>query len=107
LGLPRTVGAEGRPRRARPTTIRQDIADGVTYALRTPEIRAVLGVLFVISFCVFNFSIWVPLPSVSTAFFVRGAGGLAALALIMGARRRLDHFAAPANQTPRSGKGRR
>src|SRR2546425_8990344 len=56
-----TVGVEGRPRRARPTTIRQDIAEGVAYALHTPEIRAVLGVLFVISFCVFNFSIWVPL----------------------------------------------
>jgi predicted MFS family arabinose efflux permease len=55
------VGAEGRPRRARPTTLRQDIAEGVAYALRTPEIRAVLGVLFVISFCAFNFSIWVPL----------------------------------------------
>jgi hypothetical protein len=45
-----TVGVEGRPRRERPTTIRQDIAEGVAYALHTPEIRAVLGVLFVISF---------------------------------------------------------
>jgi hypothetical protein len=43
------VGEEGRPRRERPTTIRQDIAEGVAYALHTPEIRAVLGVLFVIS----------------------------------------------------------
>jgi predicted MFS family arabinose efflux permease len=56
-----TVGVEGRPRRQRRTTIRQDISEGVAYALHTPEIRAVLGVLFVISFCVFNFSIWVPL----------------------------------------------
>ena len=56
-----TVGVEGRPRRERPTSIRQDIAEGVAYARHTPEIRAVLGVLFVISFCVFNFSIWVPL----------------------------------------------
>jgi predicted MFS family arabinose efflux permease len=56
-----TVGVEGRPRRERPTTIRQDIAEGLAYALRTPEIRAVLGVLFVISFCTFNFSMWVPL----------------------------------------------
>jgi predicted MFS family arabinose efflux permease len=56
-----TMGVDGRPRRERATTIRQDIAEGVAYALHTPEIRAVLGVLFVISFCVFNFSIWVPL----------------------------------------------
>ena len=56
-----TLGVEGRPRRQRPTTIRQDIAEGLAYALRTPEIRAVLGVLFVISFTTFNFSMWVPL----------------------------------------------
>jgi predicted MFS family arabinose efflux permease len=52
---------EGRPRRQRPTTIRQDIAEGLAYALRTPEIRALLGVLFVVSFCAFNFTMWVPL----------------------------------------------
>ena len=56
-----TIGVEGRPRRQRPTTIRQDIAEGLAYALRTPEIRALLGVLFVISFCAFNFTMWVPL----------------------------------------------
>jgi predicted MFS family arabinose efflux permease len=56
-----TLGVEGRSRRQRPTTFRQDIAEGLAYALRTSEIRALLGVLFVISFCVFNFSMWVPL----------------------------------------------
>ncbi len=56
-----TLGVEGRPRRQRPTTIRQDIAEGLAYALRTPEIREVLWVLFVISFTTFNFSMWVPL----------------------------------------------
>jgi predicted MFS family arabinose efflux permease len=56
-----TLGVEGRPRRQRPTTIRQDIAEGLAYALRTPEIRALLGLLFVISFCAFNFTMWVPL----------------------------------------------
>jgi len=45
----------------------------------------VLGVLFVISFCVFNFRFWVPL-------LARNAGGLAALALLMGDRRRFDRW---------------
>ena len=61
-----------------------------------------LGVLFVISFCVFNFSIWVPLLARNVlgqgvqefGFLLAavgvGAGGLAALALLTGVRRRLD-----------------
>jgi MFS family permease len=61
LAMLATIRVEGRPRRERPTAIRQDIAEGLAYALRTPDIRAVLGVLFVVSFCVFNFSMWVPL----------------------------------------------
>ena len=121
-----TVGVKGRPRRECPTTIRQDITEGVAYALHMPEILAVLGVLFVISFCVFNFSIWVPLLArnvlgqgaqgfgfllavvgVGAIFgaFTLGtvvsrrpplalldpsAGGLAMLALLMGARYRLE-----------------
>jgi predicted MFS family arabinose efflux permease len=56
-----TLGVEGRPRRQRPTTIRQDVAEGLAYARRTREIRALLGVLFVVSFCAFNFTMWVPL----------------------------------------------
>jgi len=41
--------------------LRQDIVEGVAYALGAREVRAVLAVLFVISFCTFNFSLWVPL----------------------------------------------
>jgi len=77
-----TVGVEGRPRRTRPTTIRQDIAEGVAYALHTPEIRAVLGVLFVISFCVFNFSIWVPL--LARNVLGQGAQGFGFLLAVVG-----------------------
>ena len=75
-------GAGGRPRPARPTTIRQDIAEGVAYALHTPEIRAVLGVLFVISFCVFNFSIWVPL--LARNVLGQGAQGFGFLLAVVG-----------------------
>jgi predicted MFS family arabinose efflux permease len=56
------VRARGRPlARAGPTTIGQEIGDGLRYALRTPRIVLVLAVLFVISLTVFNFSIYVPL----------------------------------------------
>ena len=56
-----TLGAEGHSRRQGSTTMRQEIAEGLSYALRTPRIRSVLAVLLVTSFCVFNFSMWVPL----------------------------------------------
>ena len=39
----------------------EDIAEGVRYAFRTPRIRLIMGLLFVVSFCVFNFSVYVPL----------------------------------------------
>jgi predicted MFS family arabinose efflux permease len=77
-----TIGVEGRPRRQRTTTIRQDIVEGVAYALRTPEIRAVLAVLFVISFCTFNFSMWVPL--IATNVLGQDAQGLGFLMSAVG-----------------------
>jgi predicted MFS family arabinose efflux permease len=39
----------------------QEILEGLGYALRTPRIRLVLALLLVVSFCVFNFSVYVPL----------------------------------------------
>ena len=77
-----TVGAEGRPRRQRATTIRQDMAEGLAYALRTPEIREVLGVLSVISLTTFNFSMWVPL--LATSVLGQGAQGLGFLMAAVG-----------------------
>jgi MFS family permease len=55
------IVAEGRPRPRAGTTIRQEIGEGLRYALQTPEIALVLGLLLVVSVCVFNFSIFVPL----------------------------------------------
>jgi predicted MFS family arabinose efflux permease len=53
---------------ARPPTPRtgtapmmEEIAEGVAYALRTPALRFVLGLQIIVSFCVFNFSVYVPL----------------------------------------------
>jgi predicted MFS family arabinose efflux permease len=45
----------------RGASIRRDIAEGVRHVVRTPRMRAVLGVLFVVSLCVFNFTVYVPL----------------------------------------------
>ena len=48
-------------RRARATTMRQEVAEGLRYALTTPRIRLALSVLLVVSVFVFNFGVYVPL----------------------------------------------
>jgi predicted MFS family arabinose efflux permease len=48
-------------RPARGGSVRRDIAEGVRHVVRTPRTRAMLGVLFVVSLCVFNFTVYVPL----------------------------------------------
>ena len=55
------VRARGAPLPRRGTGIAAEIGEGLAYARRTPRIMLVLGVLFVISITVFNFSIYVPL----------------------------------------------
>jgi len=47
--------------RPRGASVRRDIAEGVRHVVRTPRMRAVLGVLFVVSLCVFYFTVYVPL----------------------------------------------
>lgn len=53
--------AQGHPVGERGTTMRQEIVEGLRYALRSPDIRLILAVLLVVSLWVFNFSIYVPL----------------------------------------------
>ena len=48
------------PRIAR-TTVVEDMLEGIAYALRTPLVRFILGLQIIVSFCVFNFSVYVPL----------------------------------------------
>lgn len=56
------VGAEGRPvARRGATTVLESIVEGLRYARGTPRIGLVLSLLFVVSLCVFNFSVFVPL----------------------------------------------
>lgn len=52
-----------RPPRPRttPTTFVGDMAEGVAYAARTGIVRFVLALQVVVSFCVFNFTVYVPL----------------------------------------------
>ena len=53
----------GRPPipRAGSATFVEDMLEGVGYALRTPIVRFILGMQVTLSFCVFNFSVYVPL----------------------------------------------
>lgn len=55
------LAVEGHPRRTASSTMIQDIAEGLAYSLRTPRIRLIMGLLFVVSISVFNFSVYVPL----------------------------------------------
>jgi MFS family permease len=48
------------PRMAERTVI-EDIMEGVSYAASTPAVRFILGLQIIVSFCVFNFSVYVPL----------------------------------------------
>lgn len=43
------------------TTVIEDVMEGLGYALRTPAVRFVMGLQIILSFCVFNFSVYVPL----------------------------------------------
>jgi MFS family permease len=47
--------------RAGEATFVGDMLEGLAYALRTPAVRFVLGLQIILSFCVFNFSVYVPL----------------------------------------------
>ncbi len=56
-----TMRFEGRPAVRRGTGVLEEVAEGLRHAARTPAIRLVLGLLFVVSICVFNFTVYVPL----------------------------------------------
>jgi predicted MFS family arabinose efflux permease len=50
-----------RAPRTRRTTMLEDVAEGVGYAVRTSRIRVLLGIVLVVSLWVFNFNVFVPL----------------------------------------------
>ena len=47
--------------RIAPTTFVEEMLEGVLYAARTPAVRFILTLQIIVSFCVFNFSVYVPL----------------------------------------------
>jgi predicted MFS family arabinose efflux permease len=55
------LGTQGLPVRGRRATMFEEIREGLRYARRTPRVLLVLGLLFVVSLCVFNFTVYVPL----------------------------------------------
>ena len=70
---------------APPGSVLEGIREGLRYALRTPEIMLTLGLLFVVSIFVFNFTVYVPLV-VRTVLHLGAEGfGFLMAALGMGA----------------------
>jgi len=61
IGALTRVPARPPARRAGAMPILEEIAEGVAYAARTPTVRFLLGLQVTVSFCVFNFSVYVPL----------------------------------------------
>jgi MFS family permease len=53
-------GRPPRPREGEATFV-SDMLEGLAYGLRTPAVRFLLGLQIILSFCVFNFSVYVPL----------------------------------------------
>src|SRR6266566_4830927 len=52
---------EGAPKARSGEGVLHDVRTGLRYAFSTPEIRLTLGLLFIVSICVFNFTVYVPL----------------------------------------------
>jgi MFS family permease len=53
------VGSQARPRRG--TTIREEFADGIRYATRTPLVMLILGLVFAVSTFAMNHGVLVPI----------------------------------------------
>lgn len=104
-----TIRTEGLPRRRRGTTVVEEIAEGVRYAVRTPRIAVVLSLLFAVSLFVLNFNVLVPLLArevlhqgaqgfglLMAAFGCGALAGALTLAVLGGARPRLPMIVAAA-----------
>ncbi len=68
--------------RASATPVLREIAEGVAYVARTPAVRFILGLQVIVSFCVFNFSVYVPL--LATEVLGLGSEGFGFLMTMLG-----------------------
>lgn len=77
------VRARGLPRPRRVATLGAEMLEGVRYATRTPRVAVILSLVCVVSLCVFNFTIFVPLLARSVLRL--GAEGFGFLMAAVGA----------------------
>ena len=61
IGALLALNAEGQPRPSTGRSLREEIAEGVRYALRTPRIALVMSLVMAVSTFFFNYNILVPL----------------------------------------------
>ena len=75
--------AAGAPHPATRASVRQEVLEGLRYAVRTPRIRVVLGLLLFMSLFVINFNVIVPL--IARDVLRQGAHGFGLLMAALGA----------------------
>lgn len=85
IGALLLVRAEGRPRPRAGTTMGEDILEVLRYALGTPRVALMLGLVLVVSLCVFNFTVFVPLLARSVLHLDAAGFGFLMAALGVGA----------------------
>ncbi len=83
IGALLAVRARGLARPRPAATIGEEILEGVRYATRTPRVAVILGLVLVVSLCVFNFTIFVPL--LARGVLRLGAQGFGFLMAALGA----------------------
>jgi predicted MFS family arabinose efflux permease len=76
------VRADGAPRPRGATTVTAEALRGVGYALKTPRIALTLSLVLVVSLCVFNFTVYVPL--FAREVLHQGAAGFGLLMAALG-----------------------
>jgi predicted MFS family arabinose efflux permease len=89
--------------RRRGTSMRHDVAEGLRYAIRTPRVRLLLGVLFAVSLSVFNFTVYVPLLARTVLGLGPEGFGFLMAAMGVGAVAGALGLGARANPEPRLG----
>ncbi|MEX2146731.1 MAG: MFS transporter [Candidatus Rokuibacteriota bacterium] len=82
IGALLAVRAEGRPHPHVHRTLREDIGEGIAYAVRTPHITLVLSLVLAVSGFLFNYNVLVPL--LARDVLNQGARGFGLLMSLLG-----------------------